>query len=139
MRDVSDMKFKDLYAGYFQLVFRAAPASTRGGESQYKDFVEKFYKGSWLADGWLEQTEDALKGGGGAAVRTQMNTLGQRICGEWAKPNNIRKVTTDHLKQWGNQAKAGNGLGSVEKRIATVEAMLPQPLIKVVTYDRLRL
>lgn len=135
---MSDIQFKDLYAGYFQLVFRATSAATRGGESQYKDFVKKFYKGSWLADGWLEQTEDAVSAGG-ASVRAQMNTLGQRICGEWAKPNNIRTVTTDHLKQWGNQAKASNGIGQVDKRIATVEDMLPKPLIKIVSYDKLRL
>lgn len=136
---MSNIKFKELYAGYFQLVFRAASPSTRGGESQYKDFVEKFYKGSWVADGWLEQTEDALKGGGGAAVRTQMNTLGQRICGEWAKPNNIRTVTTDHLKAWGNEAKNSNGAGAIGRRLATVEGMLPKPLIAVVSYDVLSL
>ncbi len=135
---MSEIRFDALYTGYFQLVFRAASPSTRGGESQYKDFVKKFYKGSWMADGWLEQTDDAVKAGG-ATVREQMNTLGQRICGEWAKPNNIRTVTTDHLKQWGNQAKASNGIVAVDRRITEVEAMLPKPLIKVVTYDKLRL
>ncbi|MBV1858976.1 MAG: hypothetical protein KUG77_11240 [Nannocystaceae bacterium] len=136
---MSDIKFKDLYERHFQLVFRAAPAATRGSESQYKDFVKKFYKGSWLADGWLEQTEEAVKAGRGGDVRNEMNTLGQRICGEWAKPNNVRTVTTDHLKEWGNKARSGNGLGSLEKRIATVEGMLPGNLIAVVTYDKLRL
>lgn len=135
---MSDINFDKLYAGYFQLVFRAASESTRGGESQYKDFVKKFYKGSWMADGWLEQTEDAMKGGD-SSVRAQMNTLGQRICGEWAKPNNVRTVTTDHLKAWGNQAKATSGIRSIDKRIAEVEGMLPKPLIKVVSYGMLNL
>lgn len=135
---MSQINFQKLYAGYFQVVYQAAPASTRGSESEYKDYVEKFYKGSWVADGWLEQTEDAVKTGG-MAVRTLMNTLGQRICGEWAKPNKIRTVTTDHLKAWGKEAKASNGLGSIEKRLAKVESMLPRPLIPVVSYKTLTL
>ncbi len=131
---MSAITMADLYARYFSRVFRAAPSGARGSETEYRRYVRAFYKGNWAADGWLEQTEDA-----GDAVKQAMNKLGQRICGEWAKPNDLRKVTTEHLKRWGKEANGAPNAESVQARIAQVERMLPKPLIPVVEYDTLRL
>ncbi len=125
-----------LYANYFSKVFRAAPQGSRGSESTYRKYVRAFYSGNWMADGWIEQTEDIV-GAAGPEVRQAMNKLGQRICGEWAKPNTMRKVSTDDLKRWGKAAKDNPSAEAIQARISQVERVLPKPLVHVVEYDTL--
>ena len=132
-----DTTIENLYTLYFSKVFRgASPAA--GRESDYIKFIKAFYKGNWMADGWQEQTDDAVRAAG-PSIRQPMNKLGQRICGEWAKPNDVRTVTTNHLKQWGKAARDTPTIASVEQQIIIVERMIPKPLVAVHVFEGLRM
>lgn len=86
----------------------------------YLDWVDSFYEGSFLFDGWTERTASLLKkvagGENKAALRKELNSLGKIIGGEWARDNSIRKIDTDDIKIWGKKLIAArdvdNGDGS---------------------------
>ena len=124
-----------LYSSYYGKVYAAAQI---GDEAEYRKFVTSFYKGSWIADGWNETTE-TIVGNSGGSTRTLMNTLGQRICGEWANPNDIRTITTNDLKSWGGELGNSPSTDSILALTRIVEGKLPRPLVPVMAYGKLNL
>ena len=69
----------------------------------------KFQEGNLLVDGWqdisagiLAKTPDAEK----PAQRKLLRNLGYRIGLEWSRDNDIRKVDTAMLKEWGKKLKS---------------------------------
>ncbi|WP_028582428.1 hypothetical protein [Desulfogranum japonicum] len=68
----------------------------------------KFQEGGLLVDGWqdiaagiIEKTPVTEK----AAQEELLQALGYKIGLEWCKDNEIRKVDTSMLKEWGNKLK----------------------------------
>ena len=71
---------------------------------EYWGWVQSFYKGNLLADGWTKYSQTTLEGVKGEDVRptllTKINRLGKLISQEWAKHDSVRKITTTDLKRW---------------------------------------
>lgn len=73
----------------------------------YLEFVKKFYEGTFLAKGWngriqeilsvLKSEEEKSK------IKEKLEGLGKKMAAEWAKDNNVRKISTDDLKRWGSE------------------------------------
>ena len=38
-------------------------------------------------------------------METALSQLGEEVCKEWAKDNNIRAITTEDLEEWGEKLK----------------------------------
>ncbi len=95
-------------------------------KSEYLEWVEKFYAGSWVADGWTDQSTSLIEKvtlpANKSAVAATLSTLGKTIAAEWAKDNHVRKINTDDLKKWGNQLKSAKSAddGSGSKITATL-------------------
>jgi hypothetical protein len=71
---------------------------------EYWRWVQDFYKGNLLADGWTrisERTLAAVKSGEKRrALTDQFNALGKLLSREWAKNGDVRKITTTDLRRW---------------------------------------
>lgn len=97
-------------------------------KSQYMESVRSFYGGNWLAKGWRDQSTSLVEkvySPAKAGVETKLADLGQVIAAEWAKDNRVRKVSTAHLQEWGNQLKAARSLddGSGARIHAALDAI----------------
>ena len=73
-----------------------------------KEWFAKFQEGSIFVQGWkgitadiLAKTPEELQ----EEQRLALEALGTKIGCEWSKENDIRKIDTDMLKQWGKQLK----------------------------------
>jgi hypothetical protein len=71
---------------------------------QYWGWVQAFYAGNLLADGWTKHGEQSL-----AAIKSgesrqdlveRYNELGKIVGRQWAKDYAIRKITTADLRHW---------------------------------------
>jgi hypothetical protein len=71
---------------------------------EYWGWVQGFYKGNLLADGWTKYSQttlDAVKAKKArAALIKKLNQLGKLISREWAKHDSVRKITTTDLRRW---------------------------------------
>jgi hypothetical protein len=71
---------------------------------EYRGWVEGFYQGNFLADGWTkycQTTLDVVKSKDARpGILKKLNHLGKLISGEWAKHDSVRKITTTHLRRW---------------------------------------
>jgi hypothetical protein len=76
---------------------------------QYRGWVQTFYKGNLMSDGWTKFSEVTVSKVKSAeprqAVTTHVNELGRIISLEWAKDSSVRKITTADLRSW-NEAMA---------------------------------
>ena len=74
---------------------------------EYWDWIKKFYGGTWLTKGWNQQADKLLADVTDFEVRehvaTEINRLGKLVAGEWAKDNNVRKITTRDVRKWGKE------------------------------------
>ena len=95
-----------------------AQAALTGGAGGYevpahlsaeeKRWFKTFYEGNLLADGWHEITAYLLSRTPEqerAAQREALDNLSRKIVLEWARPNDVRKVDTDMLRDWGGVLK----------------------------------
>ena len=76
--------------------------------AEEKRWFKTFYEGNLLADGWHEITAYLLSRTPEeerAAQRVALDNLGRKIVLEWARPNDVRKVDTDMLRDWGGVLK----------------------------------
>jgi hypothetical protein len=71
---------------------------------QYWGWVQAFYAGNLISDGWTKHGERSL-----AAIKSgenrqdlieQYNELGKIVSREWAKDYAIRKITSADLRRW---------------------------------------
>jgi hypothetical protein len=76
---------------------------------QYWEWVQTFYAGNLLSDGWTKRGDQSL-----AAVKSRenrqglidrYNSLGKIVSREWAKDYSVRKISTADLRRW-HQAMA---------------------------------
>ena len=76
--------------------------------AEEKRWFKTFYEGNMLADGWYEITDYLLSRtpeAERAAQKRALDDLGRKIALEWARPNEVRKVDTDMLRDWGGVLK----------------------------------
>ncbi|MBW2328741.1 MAG: hypothetical protein JRF04_03845 [Deltaproteobacteria bacterium] len=94
-----------------------------------KEWFAKFQEGSLFVQGWkgitadiLAKTPEDLQ----EEQRLALETLGTKIGCEWSKDNEIRKIDTDMLKQWGKQLKqtAGQNPGQLPEIIAEINQVV---------------
>jgi hypothetical protein len=85
---------------------------------QYWGWVQTFYKGNMLSEGWTkfsQVTLDTVKlESGRRAVVKHLNELGKIISQEWAKDTSVRKITTADLRRWNeaiSEARRGDDGG----------------------------
>jgi hypothetical protein len=71
---------------------------------QYRGWVQTFYKGNLMSEGWSkfgEVTASTVKSATARqAVVGQITELGRVISLEWAKDSSVRKITTADLRRW---------------------------------------
>ena len=71
---------------------------------EYWGWVQDFYKGNLLADGWTKYSQttlDVVKAEANRrTIMTKINRLGKVISQEWAKSGKIRRITTTDLRRW---------------------------------------
>jgi len=104
---------------------------------QYRGWVQTFYKGNLMSDGWTkfgQVTVSALKSAAARqTVIAQINDLGRIISREWAKDSSVRKITTADLRRWNDvivtarQSDDGSGQRIIEalravRRMAEIQA-----------------
>ena len=104
---------------------------------QYRGWVQTFYRGNLVSDGWTkfgQVTVSALKSATARqAVIAQIDDLGRIISREWAKASSVRKITTADLRRWydviatAQQSDDGNGQRIIEalravRRMAEIQA-----------------
>lgn len=73
------------------------------------EWLRKFYNGTFLVKGWRHHMEEMLKSVPSdkkEQIGCLLDDLGRKIGTEWAKDNNIRKIDTSMLKQWGDDLRA---------------------------------
>ena len=76
--------------------------------AEEKRWFKTFYEGNLLADGWHEITAYLLSRTPEEERRAQreaLDNLGRKIVLEWVRPNDVRKVDTDMLRDWGGVLK----------------------------------
>lgn len=69
-----------------------------------QEWYKKFYEGTFLVKGWKSRMNEILKGlppEARGAMGGQLENLGKKIGMEWSKPNDVRKINTAQLQQWG--------------------------------------
>ena len=71
---------------------------------QYRGWVQTFYKGNLMSEGWTkfgQVTVSAVKSASARrAVIARINELGRVISRDWAKDSSVRKITTADLRRW---------------------------------------
>jgi hypothetical protein len=91
---------------------------------QYRGWVQTFYKGSLMSEGWTKFGQVTLSAVKSAPARqgvvTQINELGRIISREWAKDSSVRKINTMDLRRWNDvmatarQSDDGSGQRIIE-------------------------
>ena len=69
-----------------------------------QEWYKKFYEGTFLVKGWKSRINEMLKGlppEDKGEMGEQLENLGKKIGMEWSKPNDVRKISTAQLQQWG--------------------------------------
>jgi hypothetical protein len=71
---------------------------------EYRGWVQGFYQGNLLADGWTKYSQSTLDDVKAKDARPgllkKLNRLGKLISHEWAKHDSVRKITTTDLRRW---------------------------------------
>jgi hypothetical protein len=104
---------------------------------EYWGWVQNFYKGNLLADGWTKYSETTLNVVKAEADRrmilTKLNRLGKVIGQEWAKDGKVRRITTTDLRRWNDaivearRRDDGTGQG-ITKAIDTIREQAEKQL-----------
>jgi hypothetical protein len=72
-------------------------------------WYEKFQNGGFFYNGWQQISEDIVARVADEEklrARILMLTLGVKIGCEWSKENDVRKISTKMLRQWGETLRA---------------------------------
>ena len=79
-----------------------------------KEWFRKFNNGTLLVKGWKAQMKellDDIPDQDKESMGVLLAELGEKIGWEWAKDNNVRRVDTAMLQQWGENLKAAKRRG----------------------------
>ena len=77
-------------------------------------WYERFQEGILFFDGWAEISQEILEIYPAEQVddaSPMVQRIGVKIGTEWCKDNNVRKIDTDMLKQWGQRLRAAIAVG----------------------------
>ncbi len=69
-----------------------------------QEWYKKFYEGTFLVKGWKARMNEILAGlppEDKGEMGEQLENFGKKIGMEWSKPNDVRKINTSQLQQWG--------------------------------------
>jgi hypothetical protein len=80
-----------------------------------REWYKKFYEGTFLVKGWKSRMNDVLKGlspEDKGEMSELLESLGKKIGMEWAKPNDVRRIDTAQLQQWGKDLQNARQKGS---------------------------
>ena len=86
---------------------------------EYWGWVQDFYRGNLVADGWTKYSQATLDvvtaEADRRAVLTKINRLGKVISQEWAKDGKVRRISTTDLRRWndaiGEARRSDDGTG----------------------------
>ncbi len=84
-------------------------------EKDQQEWYKKFYEGTFLVQGWKSRIKEILKGLSTEDKKEMgelLENLGKKIGMEWARANDVRKIDTSQLKQWGNDLQKAGKTGS---------------------------
>lgn len=73
-----------------------------------RKWFKTFQDGTFLVDGWVDITKELLAGtpeGLRESQKKHLDQLGLKIGLEWCKNNDIRRIDTKMLQQWGKELK----------------------------------
>jgi hypothetical protein len=103
--------------------------STKNEQEWYK----KFFEGTFLVKGWNARVKEVLKvvpDTDKASLEASLARVGEKIGREWSKDNQVRRIDTAMLKQWGEALASAKRVGpdrlvqEIEKIDAQVDDLL---------------
>ena len=77
-------------------------------DEEARDWFGTFQEGGMLFDGWKDISDKVISNvpdSERVQTKLQMLALGVRMGCEWSKDNDIRKISTKMLKNWGNEIR----------------------------------
>ncbi len=80
-----------------------------------ENWFKKFQEGTLLAKGWKARVKEIIKpfrSPERERLQQELEILGEQIGREWAKDNNIRKIDTKMLQNWGESLVAAKDRGA---------------------------
>jgi len=122
---------------YFARAYDADPANkAMQTRNAYLDWVKQFYSGSDLYPyGWLELQHWLLRATTASSreeAAAKIRRLGQEIAAEWAKDNQLRRISSAMLVLWSEviqkAVESGTQLATIDKIEADVTAILDRRL-----------
>ena len=84
-------------------------------EKNQQEWYKKFYEGTFLVQGWKSRIKEILKGLSIEEKKEMgelLENLGKKIGMEWAKGNDVRKIDTSQLQQWGKDLQKAGKTGT---------------------------
>lgn len=103
-RPCNDTQYAANLAAIEKRLLQTNTASVELLDTKARNWYSKFQEGGLLFDGWQEISEDVVaQVPDGKKVKTKvtMLALGVKIGCEWSKENDIRKISTSMLQDWG--------------------------------------
>jgi hypothetical protein len=99
-------------------------------------WYEKFQNGGFFYNGWQQISEDVVArvvAEEKLKARITMLALGVRIGCEWSKENDVRKISTQMLRKWGEKLRstATDSSDNILVVISTIEYEVNQLLLKM--------
>ena len=97
------------------------------------EWYKKFMDGTFLVKGWKSREKELLEDFEGSKqddMASLLNKLGKKVGREWAKNNQIRRIDTAMLRQWGNQLIKAKKQGPdmLEKEAKRIESEVGKTL-----------
>jgi hypothetical protein len=92
-----------------------------------RSWYSKFQEGGLLFNGWQEISEDVVAkvpDENKSNTKMTMYTLGVKIGCEWSKENDVRKISTAMLKDWGKEIRktVANAPDKIAVVISSIES-----------------
>jgi hypothetical protein len=105
---------------------------------QYWAWVQTFYAGNLLSDGWTKRGDQSL-----AAIKSRKNlqdlverynALGKIVSREWAKDYAVRKISTADLRRWhqamADAVRTDNGSGErIKQALDSIRVQVEKQLV----------
>lgn len=101
----------------------------------YHGWVLTFYRGNFLDEGWTAHAKRLTSRIKNVELRSMtvdsMNRLGKKIAAEWAKDNDVRRISSKDVAAWGrlidDAAKLDDGTGEkVRSALTKIDALAMQ-------------
>lgn len=86
----------------------------------YSDWIPSFYNGNMISSGWNAKAKKQIGDLKSKTVERHFNIVGRVIAAEWAKDNDVRKITTSDLGEFAEMLTANE---SEEKLLEQLETL----------------